>query len=126
MTLNTIFANVINITPLIQLLLSDEAPLYKYLHYTPLILPRGTYDSQLISARWLASINVLLTSCQQKRKFYNYLHVPTVAIVPFIAISVIVLFLAIYVVEHAATFTRIHLSVATIYGARVTAKYNSN
>ena len=44
----------------------------------------------------------------------------------FIAIYVIVLFLTIYVVEHDVTFTSIRLSVATIYGARVAAKYNSN
>ena len=68
----------------------------------------------------------LLTSCQQKRAYYNYLRVVTVAIVLFIAIYVIVLSLTIYVFAHDVTFTRIRLSVATIYGARVAAKYNSN
>ena len=50
----------------------------------------------------------------------------TVAILLFIAIYVILLFLTIYVVAHDVTFTRIRLSVANIYGARVAAKYNSN
>jgi hypothetical protein len=44
----------------------------------------------------------------------------------FIAIYVLVLFLTIYVVAHDVSFTRIRLSVATINGARVAAKYNSN
>ena len=44
----------------------------------------------------------------------------------FIPIYFIVLFLTIYVVAHDVTFTRIRISVATIYGARVAAKYNSN
>ena len=68
----------------------------------------------------------LLTSCQQKRTYYNYLYVATVAIVLYIAIYAIVLFLNISVFAHDFTFTCIRLSVATIYGARVSAKYNSN
>jgi uncharacterized membrane protein len=68
----------------------------------------------------------LITSCHQKRAYYNYLQVATVYIVLFIAIYVIVLFLTIYVVAHDVTFTRILHSVAIIYGVRVAAKYNSN
>jgi len=68
----------------------------------------------------------LITSCHHKRAYYNYLLVATVAIVLFIAIYVIVLFFTIYVVAHGVTFTRIRLSVATIYGARVASRYNSN
>ena len=44
----------------------------------------------------------------------------------FIAIYFIVLFLTISIVAHDVSFTRIRLSVATIFGARVAAKYNSN
>jgi len=107
-TLKTIFANVITIPPLIWLLLTDVAPLYKYLHYVPLTLPSGNYNAQLISVRWLASLYIRTTyvmsakarvyllfdtSCHQKRAYNNDLHVATGAI------------------AHDVTFTRIRLSV---------------
>ena len=50
----------------------------------------------------------------------------TVVIGLYVAIYVIVLLLTIYVVEHDVIVKRIRLSLATIYGARVAAKYNSN
>jgi len=72
---------VLTITPLIWLLLTDVSPLYKYLHYAPLILPSGIYDSNWYRRAGLPPFILrLITSCLQKRAYYNYLHVATVAI----------------------------------------------
>jgi len=61
-TLKTIFAvKVLLIRHLSDYYLPMNRHFTKYLHYAPLILPSGTYDSQLISARWLASLYITTT-----------------------------------------------------------------
>ena len=40
------------------LIITYVALLYKYLHYAPLILLSGTYDSRLISVRRLSSLYI--------------------------------------------------------------------
>ena len=97
---NTIFA--------IKFLIYNNYP-----HYSSLLLPGRTYDSQLKSQRWL--LFRLITPCHQERSYYIYLHVAQSQLCYWYLFTSLCYFL-LFIYLNMTSLTLIRFSVAIVMG----------